>query len=510
MTLRLSPFLALLAVLLFSACNTQQKLTEQSADTPIEFTIVQLNDVYEIAPLEGGKTGGLARVAHLIKQLETENPNTIAVLAGDFLSPTFMNTLKLDNGERIAGLQMVETLNAMGLDFATLGNHEFDLKSGELLEKRLAQSEFTYVTSNAFYKEKDGSTRPFTQGDKDIKDYATFTVTSNGQSIKVALVGVVLPFNNPDYVSYTDVNTSFAKAAARAEQEAEVVLGLTHLNMWEDEALAAATPTEIPLFMGGHEHINLTRFVDETAILKADANAKTVYVHRFTYYPKADVCKLHAELVPITDAIASEPTTEKVVQSWQDKIDGMIEKMGYDPKQRLATINPPLEGTEAAIRNKQTNYGALTNKALEYVWPSAHAYVFNSGSLRLDDNLSGAITAYDILRSFPYGGPIVQVSMSGDELEQLLNIGTTTNKDAGGYLQRRHAEKRGDEWFIRGIPIDNNITYKIVMPSFLASGREDNLGFLGQLPKEEKEVLTVEGKTIKNDIRDIIINYLLD
>ena len=46
------------------------------------------------------------------KELISENPNTIAILSGDFLSPSLMATLKL-NGEKIAGLQMVESLNAM-------------------------------------------------------------------------------------------------------------------------------------------------------------------------------------------------------------------------------------------------------------------------------------------------------------------------------------------------------------------------------------------------------------
>lgn len=139
--------LSLLVLLLyFSACQTTQKL---SISQPIEFTILQINDVYEIAPIEGGAAGGLARVAQVKKELIQENPNTIAVLAGDFLSPSLMATLKLD-GEPIAGLQMVQTLNAMGLDYATFGNHEFDLSSAELLQNRIDQSTFQYVCANAF------------------------------------------------------------------------------------------------------------------------------------------------------------------------------------------------------------------------------------------------------------------------------------------------------------------------------------------------------------------------
>jgi 2',3'-cyclic-nucleotide 2'-phosphodiesterase (5'-nucleotidase family) len=74
-------FLALFFLL--SSCRVSREAAVQSVD----FTILQINDVYEISPLEGGKSGGLARVATVKKELLRENPNTIAVLAGDFLSP---------------------------------------------------------------------------------------------------------------------------------------------------------------------------------------------------------------------------------------------------------------------------------------------------------------------------------------------------------------------------------------------------------------------------------------
>ena len=93
----------------------------------VEITLLQFNDVYEIGPVEGGKSGGLARVATLRQRLLAENPNTFTVLAGDFVSPSALGTAKVD-GQSLAGQQMVAVLNAVGLDLATFGNHEFDIK----------------------------------------------------------------------------------------------------------------------------------------------------------------------------------------------------------------------------------------------------------------------------------------------------------------------------------------------------------------------------------------------
>lgn len=54
----------------------------------VQWTILQMNDVYELIPLGGGKKGGLARVASIRQLLLQENPNTITVLSGDVVSPS--------------------------------------------------------------------------------------------------------------------------------------------------------------------------------------------------------------------------------------------------------------------------------------------------------------------------------------------------------------------------------------------------------------------------------------
>lgn len=496
--------LLLIGSLLFGCATTQT--SSPLSTQPVEFTILQLNDVYEIAPLEGGKVGGLARVAGLLRQLEAENPNTIAVIAGDFLSPSFMGTLKLDNGERIAGLQIVETFNAMGMDYATFGNHEFDLKNAALLEKRLDQSEFEYMSANAYCVEGDIQ-RPFRQNGKDVPGYSTYKIEQSGTTYQLAIVGVVLPFAKPPYVGYKEEESSFAAAVKDAREDHDIVIGLTHLNVDGDEALAAAVPG-LPLFIGGHEHQQLSRYVGETAITKADANAKTVYVHRITYYPDNKLTKVVSELVPITATTPEDPATAEVVDKWQSKIGDLISQMGYDADAQLTVLTTPLIGTEAATRSSQTNYGQLTNQAIAKAWPDADVYAFNSGSLRLDDNLTGAVTAYDVLRSFPYGGPVVRMSMPGATLQRFLDTGETTNWGEGGYLQRHLAEKKGSKWMVNGNPLDAGKTYIVVLPEFVAKGQEANLDFLGELTYDKIEEFTASGETVKNDIRDMVIWHM--
>ena len=58
----------------------------------IQWTFLQMNDVYELKPLGGGKKGGLARVATIRKLLLQENPNTITIMSGDVVSPSALGT----------------------------------------------------------------------------------------------------------------------------------------------------------------------------------------------------------------------------------------------------------------------------------------------------------------------------------------------------------------------------------------------------------------------------------
>ena len=59
-----------------------------------QWTILHMNDVYELKPFDGGKRGGLARVGTIRKLLLRENPNTITIIAGDIVSPSALGRIE--------------------------------------------------------------------------------------------------------------------------------------------------------------------------------------------------------------------------------------------------------------------------------------------------------------------------------------------------------------------------------------------------------------------------------
>jgi 2',3'-cyclic-nucleotide 2'-phosphodiesterase (5'-nucleotidase family) len=179
--------------------------------------------------------------------------------------------------------------------------------------------------------------------------------------------------------------------------------------------------------------------------------------------------------------------------------------MGYNAENLVMTTSDTLDGRESSIRYKPTNYPIMTSESFLYAAPEADLAIFNAGSIRLDDQLTGTITEYDILRSFPFGGGISLISITGKNLERILETGTVTNLGNGGYLQLANAEKKEDGWYIKGAKLMATKTYKLALTDFLLSGGEANLEFIKEFEKGAVHPKDFNG--IKNDVRDIIMAY---
>lgn len=472
-------------------------------------TILQINDVYEIAPLEGGRLGGMARVAALKQQLLSENPNTICIHAGDFLSPSVIGTVKLD-GNRIQGAHMVDIMNIAGVDYVTFGNHEFDLDESSL-QARLDESRFDWVSTNVKHNSKEG-TRPFVirRDGKEIviPQYEVISVPNEANGdFKLALLGVTLDFNKKDYVSYEDVYTRARSLYDSLNNHVDLVLAITHLNLAEDKVFAQKIP-EIPLLIGGHDHDHMYVKEGKSKIAKADANAKSAYVHRIIYDSKKEKTKIKSELVLLDESIKPDSKVAQRVEEWEDKAYQAFKDSGFDLNKVVTFVDEakPWDGLESHIRNQETNLGQTICKAMLSAYPGADLAVCNGGSVRIDDYLSGNITEFDLIRMMPFGGGIQKVQIDGETLEQLLNTGRS-NKGSGGYLQMANARQEANQWYIGEAILDKSQTYELVITGFLMSGKEKNLSFV----TPDNDGITVisepKGTDYQSDIRKVLIQY---
>ena len=128
--------LALCASLQPTSAQTLHDETHPRSSAAV--TLLQINDVYSTVPVDG--VGGLARVAALKRDLANAGRTPLLLIAGDFLSSSVASTV-------FKGAQMIDALNATGLDVATLGNHEFDFGL-DILRQRMAEARWQWVVSN--------------------------------------------------------------------------------------------------------------------------------------------------------------------------------------------------------------------------------------------------------------------------------------------------------------------------------------------------------------------------
>jgi 5'-nucleotidase / UDP-sugar diphosphatase len=464
--------LLVLAVLLSTAPVYAQTKT---------ITILHFNDVYEITPVEGGRAGGMARVGNFRARLKAQHPGLLTTLGGDYLSPSALGTARVD-GQRLAGRQMVDVLNFLGVDWATFGNHEFDVGE-QAFRARLAESKFKIVSSNV--TDVSGQSFPGTV------TTAVVPVKGAGGTVRVGLLGLTIDSNQQPWVRYADPVESARKAVAALQGKCDVIVALTHLALAGDQEVAENVP-EIDLILGGHEHENwlLRRGTRFTPIVKADANVRTVAVVTLRVPRKGDPT-VTTTFEKMDERVPQGPRTAAIVQKWVDLGFAAFRAEGFDPARVVATIDTPIDDRESAVRNRSTNG---TTQILEAMRNEAKTdiAIFNAGSIRLDDRLlPGPVTQYDIIRVLPFGGKVLKATFTGALLKRVLDIGVT-NRGTGGFL---HSV---------GVPatIEPAGRYTLAISDFLLTGGETNLGFLTRQNPEVSDIQEFR------DIRMAVIDQL--
>jgi len=430
----------------------------QSGETRI--TILHINDTYQFTPVDGGKSGGVARLMTIRKRVLQENPNTIFTLGGDTVSPSVET-------RTYRGAQMIDAWNAAGLDLAVFGNHEFDLKSDELI-KRMKESRFTWLGANVI----DSRTG------KIFADTPPFVIKDIG-GVKIGFIGLLLPETKEtsSMESFLTI-ADYCETAARLVPQmraagANVVIGLTHLFMFQDKRLTGCA--KFDLILGGHEHTLLQSSANGTPIFKMTADAREI--GRFDLYVDKQTGRLNSidwQIIPVNDSVPDDPDFTPVFAKYKD----LIEKLSV----RIGTTAVRLDALSLSVRTKETNIGNFIADAYRNA-VGADAAIVNGGSIRADLTYNpGPLTKRDILSILPFNNPIVKIRISGKTLLEALEHGVARSREdnePGRFPQvsgikfvfdvSRPPGSRITEAFINGKPIDPKAAYTLATSDFLVS-----------------------------------------
>jgi len=359
--------------------------------------LLLVNDVYVTDTLRDG-AGGLARVAWLRDSIErATGAPVLFLLAGDVLSPSILS-------KWYGGAQMVDAFNAARLDFATLGNHEFDQGRGTL-RARLAESRFRWLSGNC----REASGLPF----PGVRGWDTVRV----QGVRVGIFGTTVVRDYAAFVSCTDPDTA-TRALVDTLQSlgVDLTVGLTHRFIFEDEQTLATEP-RVPVILGGHEHDGRRVEREGRLLVKAMSNTRTAVL--VTARREGGRWRLEDRVFRIDRSLGEDPATAAAVRRWTDSLTRRI-----GPDRVLGMAPEPINAIDS-VSKRESRFGNLVADAMRR-GTGANVALINSGALRLDDVMAaGPITQHMLEGTFLFADETRAVTfpLSGARLREALEVG---------------------------------------------------------------------------------------
>lgn len=233
-------------------------------------TILHTNDTHSrIDPFPAGSKyeglGGMAKRAHLVKQIRNDNEHVLLLDAGDIFQGTPYFNL-------YGGELEFKLMSQIGYDATTLGNHDFDAGLDGLI-KQLPFANFPFLNTNYSFKNSplDGIINPYMIFKKgDIK-------------IGVTGVGVELDGLVPDKlfgeVKYNDPIKNLNKTAKILKEDlnCDLIICLSHLGFKYNskkvsDIILAENSENVDIIIGGHTHT----FLDKPMVVNNLINTPVV------------------------------------------------------------------------------------------------------------------------------------------------------------------------------------------------------------------------------------------
>ena len=412
----------LLVSLLIVACTTTATRQQEGG-----ITFIHLNDIYRVGTVEDGKRGGLSRVVTLVRALQAEGRDVRILHGGDFLYPSLESQLW-------SGQQMVDAMNfvnAVAPLYVVPGNHEFDPRGPESLAAALNASEFTWVGDNLRFDTGDP------RADAALRH--GFTFGAGGRT-----VGVFSLTLHPDdggntrsYLAFEDDYATVAERAVQAldEKGADLIIGVTHLHMWQDVELAKlkARYPKLAFIVGGHEHEPQYSpgAAGAAIVMKGASNARVIWQIDVDFDASGGY-RVEERRIDINENVALDPAYEVLAAKWRGQL---LEKYPF-LEARVGTAALPMDAREQQIRSSESSWGNFITDQMRVAFgePVADLAFLNSGTLRIDDFIEDDILFEDIGRTFGFSSLLRYTTVTGAEFKRIMEAGYRGGPVAQGYF----------------------------------------------------------------------------
>lgn len=502
--------LPILVALLSCLASTHAQAAER-----VPLRILAINDLHgNLEPPPGGiriddpankdrkiriDAGGVEHMATLVKQLRADHTDSIFVAAGDLIGASpFLSAMFHDE-------PTIESLSLMGMEVASVGNHEFDEGKTELLRMQnggchpvdgcqgphpFFGAKFRYLAASTFDK---------TIGTTLFPPYAIKTF----DGIQVAFIGLTLK-NTPRLVSPVGVadlefrdeaDTVNALVPELKAKGIEAIVVLIHEGGFPtggyNECPGISGPIvdivkkfdkAVDIVVSGHTHQAYTCNIDGRLVTSGDkygtlVTAIDVELDRNT----RDVVSAKANNVIVrTDTLAKDEEQTRLIADYQRLAGPIAARPAGHITASLSRI--PTDAGESVLGDIVADAQLAATQGVDKggaVIAFTNPGGVRSPIVRRDD---GSITYGDVFAAQPFRNQLVTMTLTGAQIKAALEqqwLDPTRPRvlqvSKGFSYTWDNAKPLGDRivaasMTLNGTPIDPAASYRITVNNFLAVG----------------------------------------
>jgi 5'-nucleotidase len=445
------------------------------------------------------RAGGAAYLATLIARLRAEQPRNVVVSSGDLVGASPL----------VSGLfhdePTIEVMNAIGLDFNTVGNHEFDRGVDEL--KRLARGGCREATSDHHRSCSSGTYAGarFAFLAANVLDRSTGqpifapTFVRDVDGVRVGFIGVVtrstpgivVPSGVAGVRFLAEARVLNEQAQALQDQGVQAIVAVVHEGGDADGHFNACA---IDIVLSAHTHRGYNCVIGDRAVIQGASFGRLVSVvdvaidratgdivraqTRARNVPVLNGAEADGVLAAEFPPLPADATVAAIVESYR----AAAAPLATRP---VGRISAPFErrpggGGDHVLGRLIADAQLAATRA-----NGAQVAFTNPGGVRTNLVASGAggtVTYADAYATQPFGNSLVTLTLSGAQLKAMLEQQwSATRPERARILQpsagfsyrwdsRRPVGSRVEAIRLNGRALDPEDEVRVTVNSFLADG----------------------------------------
>jgi 5'-nucleotidase len=487
---------------------------------PVDLRILAINDFHGYVrpspgirisdPAEKQKkvlvpAGGSEHMATLVKELREGHKNSVFVAAGDLIGASpFLSAMFHDE-------PTIESLSMMGLEIASVGNHEFDEGKDELLRMQnggchpidkclgphpFPGAKFHYLAASTLLKDSGKTLFP----PYEIKSYDGMPVAFIGLTLK-STSEIISPASSAGLEFRDEAETVNALVPELKAKGVEAIVVLIHEGGQPtgdyNECPGISGPIvdivkkfdrAVDIVISGHTHQAYVCNIDGRLVTSGDKYGTLVTAIDVKLDPATrDVVSAKADNVIVRTAIPDDPAQTALLESY-DRLAAPIANRRAGSVTETLSRAPNLTGesvlgdviadAQLAATSAEKNGGAVLAMT-------------NPGGIRTDISKKddGAVSFADVFASQPFRNQLVTLSLTGAQLKMALEQQWLDEKRprilqvSKGFRYSWDAAKPfgahvdATSMKLNDAPIDPAKTYRVTINNYLALGGDGFAAF---------------------------------